>query len=94
MAKVASESKTSVQIKLDFWHTTVGITIKRVAYQVAVAIVVILADALMSESVNWQAVLYGVRFQVGYVLLSTFQTLKDPQIPDTTSDTINVKKEK
>lgn len=93
MEKVVSESKNSIQIQVDFWHTSIGITIKRVAIQLAVAAAIIVADALMSESVDWHAVIYGIRFQVGYVLLSTFQTLRDPQIPNTTADTIKVRKD-
>lgn len=91
-AEVKSVTKSSVNITVDFWHTAVGITIKRVLNQIAIALAVIAADALMSESVDWNAVLYGIRYQVGYVLLSTFQTVTDKGIPNTTSDTIKVEK--
>lgn len=92
--QVVSKTNGNLNVRVDFWHTAVGITVKRVLNQIAIAGVVILADALMSESVDWDAVIYGIRYQVGYVLLATFQTVRDPQIANTTEDTISVRKEK
>lgn len=93
MGEVVDVTKTTVKVKADFWHTGVGIFIKRVAIQAIVTGGIIVADALTSPSVDWHAVIYGLRVQGGYILVSTLQTLKDPQIPNTTSETLTIKKE-
>lgn len=88
--EVVDTTKTTVKINVGLWHSGIGILIKRVAIQVAVAVALVSADALMTEQVDWGRVIYAVRFQVGYILLSTFQTYRDPQIPNTSSESLVV----
>lgn len=90
--QVEEITKTQVKLTVGFWHTAVGITIKRVAWQVVAAVLLIVFDALTSPSINWNEVVIAARVQVAYIILATLQTVNDPQIPNVPSETVTAQK--
>ena len=81
-----------VTVQQDFWHTSVGISVRRVIVQAGVLVVILAAQVLMAKDINWSEVLYSLRFQVGYLVFSTYSTFRDPKIPTTTNDTVQLQK--
>lgn len=81
------------RVPVDFWHTGVGILIKRVVLSVVANAGLVLYNGLVAESIDWSKVRYAAATTALYIIISTVQTYQDPVIPNTTKDTVIVGKE-
>lgn len=75
-------------VPIDFWHTSAGILIKRVAYSVVANAGVVLYNGLIVNRIDWHQVRYAALTSALYIIISTVQTYSDKSIPNTTKSLV------
>lgn len=71
-------------VKIDFWHTAIGIFLKRIFFSTLAQAGLVAYNGLIGTGINWGAVRYAAAAQILYMVVSTAQTYSDPKIPNTT----------
>lgn len=71
------------EVRVDFWHTTVGILIKRIVFGVVANAGLVLYNGVMANAIDWSQVRYSALTTMLYIVISTAQTYSDPKIPNT-----------
>lgn len=72
------------EVPVDLWHTTIGITIKRVVFAVVANAGLVLYNGLLAQAVDWNQVKYAALTSGLYIIISTVSTYTDKAIPNTT----------
>lgn len=81
-----------VSVQFNFWHTSVGILIKRIVFGVIANAGLLLYNGLIANAVNWAAVRLSALTTALYIIISTVSTYADKDIPNTLSDTVKLEK--
>lgn len=92
MSEAVAVTKSAVVLKVDFFHTSVGIFLKRILFAVVANAGMLLYNGLVADEVDWNAVRLSALTSALYVVISSVSTLADKQIPNVPSETVKVEK--
>lgn len=89
-AEVTEVSKSQIKITMGFWHSGLGIFVKRVFWNVVANAGTTLLTQLNTGIIDWKVVRAVAATQALYILISTAQTFKDTSIPNLPNEEVKI----